>query len=253
MRMLAPSTGHNISGRAASPVRSSSIAPKPPTSTSSSTCSIIERNESSGFGCSKLSTSVAMRAAASGSSSSARPCRGWMRHCMPAMRSLMVLIALRAIGISAKRRRFAGVGLGMTPARTSVGAPGVNMEGRGTVLRAGSALAAASAVEDRRAGHCSLRKSDPVMRRSAPRNVSRMFMCLPPVGSGYSKFRIGVSGWSPASAVLLTFRENPASAAAVMEDHLPQALTRDLSILAFVHAWKACSTHPGYSNWESAW
>ena len=203
MRMLAPSTGHNTSGRSGSPVRSSSIAPNPPTSTSSSTCSIMERKESCGFGCSKLSTRVATRAAASGSSFSARPCRGWMRHCMPAMRSLMVLMALRAIGISAKRRRFAGDGLGMTPARTSVGAPGVKMVGSGTVLRAGSAPAAASAAgEFWRSGQCSLRNADPTerrvphpfsrsekagsctTRRSAPRNVFRMFMCLPPVRSG---------------------------------------------------------------------
>jgi hypothetical protein len=54
-----------------------------------------------------------------------------------------MLIARRAIGISANRRKFAGVGLGMTPARTSVGAPGASMEGRGTVLRAVSLPAAA--------------------------------------------------------------------------------------------------------------
>ncbi len=70
---------------------------------------------------------------------------------MPAMRSLMVLIALRAIGVSANRRRFTGDGLGMTPARKSVGAPGVNMEGKGTVLRADSVagMAASAAVQRR--------------------------------------------------------------------------------------------------------
>jgi len=49
---------------------------KPPTRTSSSICSIKERKESSGLGCSKLRTRVAMRSAASGRSSRERPWRG---------------------------------------------------------------------------------------------------------------------------------------------------------------------------------
>jgi hypothetical protein len=98
---------------------------------------------------------------------------------MPAMRSLMVLMALRAMGISAKRRRLAGVGLGITPARTSVGAPGVNMEGSGTVLRADSGLVASSAAGGRRSGQFSLGNDDPAMRRKAPRRVACMFMGYP--------------------------------------------------------------------------
>src|SRR5580698_3237894 len=100
-----------------------------------------------------------------------------MRDCMPAIRSLMVLMALRAIGISAKRRKFAGVGLGMTPARLSVGAPGVRMEGSGTVLRAVSALLC-SAAGGRLPGHGSLSKDDPATRRSAPRSAFKVFMSL---------------------------------------------------------------------------
>src|SRR5580704_10174558 len=99
-----------------------------------------------------------------------------MRHCMPAMRSLIVLMALRAIGISAKRRRLAGVGLGMTPARTSVGAPGVKMVGSGTVLRADSALAACSAAGDWRSGQFSLRNDDPAMRRRASLRAFGIFI-----------------------------------------------------------------------------
>src|SRR5580700_6964230 len=97
---------------------------------------------------------------------------------MPAMRSLMVLIALRAIGISAKRRKLTGVGLGMTPARASVDAPGVKMVGSGTVLRADSALLACSAAGDRRSGQGSLGKEGPATRRTAPRRAFIMFIGL---------------------------------------------------------------------------
>ena len=95
---------------------------------------------------------------------------------MLAMRSLTALMALRAMGVSAKRRRLAGVGLGMTPARASVGAPGVKMVGSGTVLRADSALVASSADGGRRSGHGSLGNEDPAMRRRAPRRAFGMFM-----------------------------------------------------------------------------
>src|SRR5208337_3924340 len=99
---------------------------------------------------------------------------------MPAMRSLMVLIALRAIGVSANRRKLNGVGLGMTPARASVGAPGVKMVGSGTVLRADSPPAAitAGAVGVDCGVDCSLRNEGPATRRSAPRKASRMFIEL---------------------------------------------------------------------------
>src|SRR5579862_1275126 len=104
---------------------------------------------------------------------------------MPAMRSLMVLIALRAIGISAKRRRFAGVGLGMTPARASVGAPGVRMEGSGTVLRAEPPIVSeVVALKDSAPGTSAVgrgRSKDkgPATRRNAPRKASRMFIGSP--------------------------------------------------------------------------
>src|ERR1039458_1596792 len=100
-----------------------------------------------------------------------------MRHCIPAMRSLIVLMALRATGISAKRRKLRGVGLGMTPARTSVDAPGVKMVGRGTVLRADEALVACSAAgAGRRTGQCWWRDAEPAQRapamgRTAPRKA----------------------------------------------------------------------------------
>ena len=121
----------------------------------------------------------------------------------------MVLIALRAMGVSANRRRFTGEGLGMTPARNSVGAPGVNMEGNGTVRRADSvdvvelafrpAAASLARVERRFSAafppvkyemgfspcraDCHivvpLRRTSP-RRRSAPRKLSCMFIgfCL---------------------------------------------------------------------------
>src|SRR5438309_1183630 len=50
MRIVAPSTGQSDKGCSRSPVLSISIAPKPPTITSSKTCSVRERNESSGIG-----------------------------------------------------------------------------------------------------------------------------------------------------------------------------------------------------------
>src|SRR5208283_3123886 len=96
-----------------------------------------------------------------------------MRQAIPAMRSLMVLIALRAMGVSAKRRRLNGVGLGMTPARASVGAPGVKMVGSGTVLRADSPPAATTpgAADVDGSVDGSLRNEVPAMRRSAPRKA----------------------------------------------------------------------------------
>ncbi len=133
MRIVAPSTGHISSGclsveSAVQPtVKSNSIAPNPPTMTSSKTCSTSERNESSGFGASKFSVSIWIRRGPSGIWSSARPCRGWILHRIPTIRSLIALIARRATGVSANRRRLAGVGLGTrlcgadTPAREKPG------------------------------------------------------------------------------------------------------------------------------------
>ena len=111
---------------------------------SSRTCSINERKESSGIGLLEIQRQRGDALSASmwrqnRPAEFVRAAVGCASAC-PAMRSLMVLMALRAIGISAKRRRLAGVGFGMTPARASVGAPGARMEGSGTVLRADSAL-----------------------------------------------------------------------------------------------------------------
>src|SRR4051812_7923782 len=95
-----------------------------------------------------------MRASPSGSSARARPFFGWMRQRMPATRSLMLLMALRARGVSAKRRRFAGVGLGSAAAR---GVYESRIEGSGSV---------------RRFSDVGL----PAIRRKAPRNFSVIVM-----------------------------------------------------------------------------
>ena len=47
----------------------------------------------------------------------ARTGRGWIRQRIPAIRSLIVLIALRATGVSENRRRLMGVGFGKASAR----------------------------------------------------------------------------------------------------------------------------------------
>jgi hypothetical protein len=79
------------------------------------------------------------------------------------MRSLIVLIALRAIGISENRRRLYAVGFGMM----SPGGPyELKIEGNGIVRRPPSAFA--SEVDEA--------KDTPAIRRIAPRNVSAIFM-----------------------------------------------------------------------------
>jgi hypothetical protein len=60
-----------------------------------------------------LSVNSRTRAAPSGNASSEYPCRGWILHRIPAIRSLMQLIARLAIGVSENRRKLYGVGFGI--------------------------------------------------------------------------------------------------------------------------------------------
>jgi len=79
---------------------------------------------------------------------------------------LTILIALRAIGVSAKRRRFYGVGLGNVISRPACV---VSTLGRGTVRRLGAA----------RARIASNKKADTfvsAMRRKAPFHASMNLM-----------------------------------------------------------------------------
>src|SRR5438067_1505663 len=70
-----------------------------------------------------------------------------MRHFIPATRSLMVLIALRATGVSPKRRRLDGVGLGRMAGR---GAAAGKMAGMARVRRGGGATVCANSSPARR-------------------------------------------------------------------------------------------------------
>src|SRR5438105_7436411 len=106
-----------------------------------------------------------MRSAPAGNWSLDCPCRGWIRHFMPAMRSLIALIARRAIGVSANRRKFAAVGLGIAPAR---GEYVLRIEGSATVRR--------FSLEPSRGTRV------PVMRRRAPRNADVIFIVSCRVG-----------------------------------------------------------------------
>src|SRR5438552_7227199 len=87
-----------------------------------------------------------------------------MRHFIPATRSLMVLMALRATGVSPKRRRLAGVGLGRMAGR---GAAAGKMAGMARVRRGGATACANSSAA----------------RRSALRKESGMFIELEVDGS----------------------------------------------------------------------
>src|SRR5947199_888847 len=71
-----------------------------------------------------------------------------MRHFIPATRSLMVLMALRATGVSPKRRRLAGVGLGRMAGR---GAAAGKMAGMARVRRGGATVCANSSPARRSA------------------------------------------------------------------------------------------------------
>ena len=122
-----------------SPVASISIAPKPPVKASSTTCSISERKLSEAFGSSSIRLSALRRSSTSGISSALTPRRVRTCQSIAAMRSLITLIARRTTGVSAKRRRFCGVGLGSSlPALCT----GFRIEGRATVRRSASKPAA---------------------------------------------------------------------------------------------------------------
>src|SRR5712692_6129544 len=100
-----------------------------------------------------------------------------MRHRIPTIRSLITLIARRATGVSAKRRRFAGVGFGArlcgadTPVREKLGEEnGARFDPAPTVRR--PSCPANKFVESHS------RKDTSPTRRIAPRTLSRMFMNL---------------------------------------------------------------------------
>src|SRR5208283_723214 len=194
IRIVAPSTGHITRGSLSAEssvhpsTRSSSIAPNPPTITSSRTCSTIERNESSGFSASKFSVSTWIRCGPCGICSCARPLSGWIRHRIPTIRSLITLIARRATGVSANLRRLAGVGFGTrlcgadlpraevnAPARENPGEEsGARFDPAPTVRR--PSREASKLVESHS------REDTFPIRRKAPRTFSRMFMNLPVPG-----------------------------------------------------------------------
>ncbi len=142
MRIEAPSTAHSIAGRSASPVGSISMAPKPPVSASSITCSIRVRKLSAAFGSSSVRRSARSFRSAKATSPGRTPRRTRTCQSIAAMRSLITLIARRTTGVSANRRRFAGVGLGSScPGNCT----GLRIAGSASVLRSASASAAPAA------------------------------------------------------------------------------------------------------------
>ena len=184
IRIVAPSTGHITRGSLSAessvhPVtKSSSIAPNPPTITSSNTCSTSERNESSGFGASKFSVSTCIRCEPSGICSSVRPRRGWMRHRIPTIRSLITLIARRATGVSANRRRFAGVGFGTRVCGAGMPARGKLGEENGARFDPVPAVRRPLRPANKLVESNSRKDTFPA-RRVASRTLSRMFMISP--------------------------------------------------------------------------
>jgi hypothetical protein len=89
------------------------------------------------------------------------------------MRSLIVLIALRATGVSANRRRLTGVGLGNVSAR---GPYVFKIDGIDSVLRfpaPADSIDTTGASEDFRD---EIDDDTPATRRSAPRTFPAMFM-----------------------------------------------------------------------------
>src|SRR5277367_6108507 len=98
-----------------------------------------------------------------------------MRHRIPTMRSLITLIARRATGVSANRRRLAGVGFGTrlcvagTPVREKFG------EENGARFDPAPAVRRPSRAADKFVESNSRKDTSPT-RRKAPRNRSRMFM-----------------------------------------------------------------------------
>ena len=110
---------------------------------------MTDRKESALLGSSRLRRRISILVGASGTFASEYPRRNWICQSMLAMRSLMMFIARRGTGFSAKRRRFAGVPLG---SNAFGGRTGPMIDGNGTVLRdAPSTLAAAKATPSRTA------------------------------------------------------------------------------------------------------
>ena len=139
MRIEAPSTAHNIAGRSSSPVGSISMAPKPPVKASSIACSMSVRKLSTAFGSSSIRRSARNFFFAKATSSAFAPRRTRTCQSIAAIRSLITLIARRTTGVSANRRRFAGVGLGKCrPGNWT----GVRIDGSANVFRSASASAA---------------------------------------------------------------------------------------------------------------
>ncbi len=136
MRIEAPSTGHSIAGRSGSPVGSISMAPKPPVSASSITCSTSVRKLSAGFGSSSARRRARSFRAAKATSSGRTPRRTRTCQSMAAMRSLITLMARRTTGVSANLRRFMGVGLGRCRPGNCTG---LRIAGSASVLRSASA------------------------------------------------------------------------------------------------------------------
>ena len=89
-----------------------STAPNPPVRASSITCSISVRKLSTGLGSSSVLRSAFNFLFNPSTSPSITPRRTRTCQSIDAIRSLITLIALRTTGVSAKRRRFTGVGLG---------------------------------------------------------------------------------------------------------------------------------------------
>jgi hypothetical protein len=98
-----------------------------------------------------------------------------MRHRIPTIRSLITLIARRATGVSANRRRFAGVGFGTRlwvagiPDREKLG------EESGARFDPAPAVRRPSRPANKLVENQSRKDTSPT-RRIAPRTLSRMFM-----------------------------------------------------------------------------
>src|SRR5258706_11061025 len=85
-----------------------------------------------------MSVRICARSSPWGIASSEIPWRDWIRQRIPAIRSLMQLIALRGTGISENRRKLYAVGFGIT---SPAGPYELKMEGNGSVRRFFSAVA----------------------------------------------------------------------------------------------------------------
>src|SRR5437764_2088288 len=121
-----------------------------------------------------------------------------MRHFIPATRSLMVLMALRATGVSPKRRRLAGVGLGRMAGHV---AAVDKMAGMARVRRGGKTACANSSPARRSA----LRKETGMFigfisgKSNSPRETRRKFDCENQDPSTQVS-QAGENAWEPSLA-----------------------------------------------------